>query len=106
LELSLTGRVFSAAEAVTFGLVHQMALPFELEDRAGAIARGLAASSRVAVKHGMEFVRRSVGADWETRGALAAEYRVKVMNGSDFQEGVAAFREHRDAQWPSLQANE
>jgi enoyl-CoA hydratase/carnithine racemase len=106
LELSLTGRVFSAADALTWGLVHEVALPFELEDRAGAVARALSRSSPVAVRHGMEYVQRSAGKDWAARGALAAEYRMRVMDGTDFQEGAAAFREQRDPRWPSLRMGE
>jgi enoyl-CoA hydratase/carnithine racemase len=106
LELSLTGRVFSAADALTWGLVHQVALPFELEDRASSVARAVAGSSPLALQSGMEFVRRSAGANWVVRGAMAAEYRVHVMSGADFGEGVAAFREHRDPQWPSLRRDE
>lgn len=106
LELSLTGRVFSAADALTWGLIHQVALPFELEERATAVAHGLANSSRTAIENGMECVQRGTGAGWAERGALAAEYRVRVMAGADFREGVAAFREHREPQWPSLKHSE
>jgi enoyl-CoA hydratase/carnithine racemase len=41
-ELALTGRVFTAPEALAWGLVHAMAPPFELDDRASAIAKALA----------------------------------------------------------------
>jgi enoyl-CoA hydratase/carnithine racemase len=41
-ELSLTGRVFTAPEALAWGLVHALAPPFELDDRASAIATALA----------------------------------------------------------------
>jgi enoyl-CoA hydratase len=41
-ELSLTGRVFTAPEALAWGLVHAVAPPFELDDRASAIATALA----------------------------------------------------------------
>jgi enoyl-CoA hydratase/carnithine racemase len=106
LELSLTGRVFSAADALTWGLVHEVTLPFELEDRAGAVARALSRSSPVALQNGMEYVQRSAGKNWAEKGELASVYRIRVMNGGDFQEGVAAFREHRDPQWPSLRPEE
>ena len=41
-ELSLTGRVFTAPEALAWGLVHAITPPFELDDRASAIATALA----------------------------------------------------------------
>ncbi len=43
-ELSLTGRVFTAPEALAWGLVHAVAPPFELDDRASAIATALASA--------------------------------------------------------------
>jgi enoyl-CoA hydratase/carnithine racemase len=48
-ELSLTGRVFTAPEALAWGLVHAVAPPFELDDRASAIATALANADPVAV---------------------------------------------------------
>ena len=38
LELSITGRSFSAQEALTWGLIHHVAHAFEAEDRAFGIA--------------------------------------------------------------------
>ena len=46
LEIALTGRVFTAQDALAWGLVHQVAPPFEFDDRAEAIAHALA-SKRV-----------------------------------------------------------
>ena len=48
-ELSLTGRVFTAPEALAWGLVHAVAPPFELDDRASAIAKALANADPGAV---------------------------------------------------------
>lgn len=48
-ELSLTGRVFTAPEALAWGLVHAVAPPFELDDRASAIAKALANADPNAV---------------------------------------------------------
>jgi enoyl-CoA hydratase/carnithine racemase len=48
-ELSLTGRVFTAPEALAWGLVHAVAPPFELDDRASAIATALANADPAAV---------------------------------------------------------
>lgn len=46
LEIALTGRVFTAQDALAWGLVHQVAPQFEFDDRAEAVAHALA-SKRV-----------------------------------------------------------
>jgi enoyl-CoA hydratase/carnithine racemase len=56
-ELSLTGRVFTAPEALAWGLVHAVAPPFELDDRASAIATALANADSGAVSAILAFHR-------------------------------------------------
>ena len=56
-ELSLTGRVFTAPEALAWGLVHAVAPPFELDDRASAIANALANADPSAVSAILAFHR-------------------------------------------------
>ena len=50
LELSLTGRIFSAPDAVAWGLAHHLAPAFELDDRATQIATTLANANAYAVR--------------------------------------------------------
>jgi enoyl-CoA hydratase/carnithine racemase len=57
VELSLTGRVFTAPEALAWGLLHAVAPPFELDDRASAIAAALANADPGAVSAILEFYR-------------------------------------------------
>jgi enoyl-CoA hydratase len=56
-ELSLTGRVFTAPEALAWGLVHAVTPPFELDDRASAIATALANADPGAVAAILAFHR-------------------------------------------------
>jgi enoyl-CoA hydratase/carnithine racemase len=56
-ELSLNGRVFTAPDALAWGLVHAVAPPFELEDRASAIAKALANADPAAVSTILAFHR-------------------------------------------------
>ena len=56
-ELSLTGRVFTAPEALAWGLAHAVAPPFELDDRASAIATALANADPAAVSAILAFKR-------------------------------------------------
>ncbi len=97
LELSLTGRIFSATEARDYALVHEI-----VEDspaRAYEIAHAIAAASPFAVEKGMEFVQRARGLDWQAAGAIARKARDAVFSGADFREGLLAFREKRSPKW-------
>lgn len=102
VELSLTGRVFSAAEAQQYGLVHEITPPFELDDRATATARQLSLASQETLRRGLDFVQKSREMSWETAGRLAAEFSERTVRSGDFTEGVHALRDRRKPDWPSL----
>jgi enoyl-CoA hydratase/carnithine racemase len=102
LELSLTGRLFSSHEALAWGLIHQTAHAFEVEDRASAIARDLSKASPSAIRLGFEYVHSSRDKDWTQAGEIAAKLRTECTESPDFKEGVAAFHAHREAHWPSM----
>lgn len=57
VELALTSRVFSAPEALQYGLIHHVAPAFEYDDRALAIARALAKADRRGVDAAMASAR-------------------------------------------------
>jgi enoyl-CoA hydratase/carnithine racemase len=102
VELALTGRIVTAAEAKEIGFVHEISE--HAEARAWEIALGLAESSPTAIRSGLAFVQQVRGRDWGTAGQIARRIRDEVFKGKDFQEGLEAFREKRTARWPSLSA--
>jgi len=102
LELSLTGRVFGAQEALQFGLVHHVVPGAELDARAFEIASTLAAASPMALRSGLMFVQQTRGKSWTDAGEIARQIRDQVFQGEDFQEGIRAFREKRQPHWPSI----
>jgi len=102
LELSLTGRTFNSHEALHWALVHQVCPPAETFERAKGMARELAKASPAAIEAGLTYYHGSRGKSWEEAGNLAAELRVKVMEGDDLKEGFEAFKHRREPQWPSM----
>jgi enoyl-CoA hydratase/carnithine racemase len=50
LEIALTGRIFSTAEAAAWGLIHMVAPAFELDDRATEIGTALANANREVIR--------------------------------------------------------
>jgi enoyl-CoA hydratase/carnithine racemase len=102
LALSLTGRNFTAEDALAWGIVHQICHDDEVCERGGVIARELAKSSPVAIAAGMQYVCDSRGKGWEEAGQIAASLREALMEGDDYKEGVRAFKEKRHPRWPSI----
>jgi enoyl-CoA hydratase/carnithine racemase len=100
VELALTGREFSAAEAVGYGLVTEIvAEPLE---RAMEIASTLGALSPIALKAGLDHVQQVRGLDWEQAGRVGRLTRDRLLSSEDFKEGARAFLEKRPPSWPSL----
>ena len=100
LELSLTGRILKAEDAMELGLIHEISA--EPEQRALEVAETVANFSPTAIQNGMSFVQEVRGQDSEASGRIARRIRDRVFAGADFHEGLRAFREKRPPRWPSL----
>ena len=104
IELSLTGREFSAADALLYGLVTEIA--DDPLDRASELAARIAGFSPIAVAAGLDYVHQIRGRDWAEGGKIGLKIRHGLMEGEDFKEGVRAFLEKRQPSWPSLRSKE
>lgn len=102
LALSLTARNFHSQEALAWGLVHRVCPDDEVCDRGTNTARDIAKACPRAIESGMIYARESFNKGWQEAGHLAARLRDDLMLSEDFKEGVAAFKQKRSAQWPSM----
>lgn len=91
LALSLTGRIFSAQEALSWGLIDEITQPSELGDRAYSIASLLAAAPPAAVRAAIE---------WSRQPGDAAAAWLQALSSAEAREGVTAHIEKRRPDWP------
>jgi 2-(1,2-epoxy-1,2-dihydrophenyl)acetyl-CoA isomerase len=98
-ELSLTNRVLTADEALSWGLVNAVVPDDELAASAEAVARELAAGPTLAFGAAKRLLRSSLANDLESQLAHEAEAMVSAGESDDGREGVAAFAEKRTPQF-------
>jgi len=97
MELTLTGRNFTAAEAADWGLISRVSENV-LED-AISVASTIASKSAIAVQAGKEVVN----AAYETTLSEGLRYERRIFHGlfatNDQKEGMSAFAEKRKPTW-------
>jgi len=102
LELSLTGRLIGAPEALRWSLAHHVVPASELAERATALARTISMYSPDALRRGLEYVHRARGLGQKEAVELAEMMRRWTFSSADFKEGAKAFLEKREPCWPTL----
>ena len=95
LELTLTNRVLSAAEALDWGLITEVVPDDELTAEAEALAARLAAGPAPALAAAKRLLHTSLEETLETHLAREAEAISAASGTPEGQEGVAAFVEKR-----------
>ncbi|MGH6986709.1 MAG: enoyl-CoA hydratase/isomerase family protein [Caulobacteraceae bacterium] len=95
LDLTLSGRELVAEEALSWGLVSEVAEDDQFEERLAALAAEIAAGPTVALGGAKRLVRSSLCASFE--GQLDAEKATLMASlaSSDAAEGLAAFSARR-----------
>jgi enoyl-CoA hydratase/carnithine racemase len=100
MEMLLTGEMVSAEDAYRFGLVNRVVTASALETETMQWARRIASKPRGTVKIGKEAFYNQL----EMKLSDAYDYASKVMTENmlhiEAQEGIGAFVEKREPNWP------
>ena len=91
MELILTARNISAAEALEMGLVSHVYSPEELLDKAMELAQAIAANAQVAVRQSKAAIRRGLQADIATGAAYESEAFALCFATEDQKDAMTAF---------------
>ncbi len=95
LDLVLTNRVLSAAEAETWGLVNRVVPDGEADQAALELAKQLASGPAWALGHAKRLVYEGFDSSLEEAGEREGVAIATAMAGHDGREGIAAFVEKR-----------
>ena len=95
MELILTAKTISAAEAKAIGLVSEVYPPEELMDKAMELANAICANAQIAVQESKRCIRMGMQTDIATGSAFEAEAFGVCFGTEDQTEGMSAFLEKR-----------
>jgi enoyl-CoA hydratase/carnithine racemase len=99
MELALTGDLFSADDAVRFGLVNRAVPANELRADTEQLALKIASKSAQGIRAGKEAFYRQIDMPLERAFEFANQAMLEAMLSGDVEEGTRAFFEKRAAQW-------
>ena len=91
MELILTAKTISAAQAQEMGLVSHVYPPEELMDKAMELAQAIAANAQVAVRESKAAIRRGLQTDMATGTAFEAEAFALCFSTEDQKDAMKAF---------------
>ena len=95
MEMILTNRRLSAADALELGLVNQVVSEETFEDAVATVATRLAAGPTLAYVRARELIRSSLASDPFTQMEAEAAGIIAAGETPDSREGITAFIEKR-----------
>jgi methylglutaconyl-CoA hydratase len=98
-DLLLTGRLFDAAEAHSFGLVNEVVEPARLMARARELAAQIMENSPSSVRATKRLINGFISEQLDQQIAEAVENNARIRTTADFREGVTSFLEKRKPRW-------
>jgi methylglutaconyl-CoA hydratase len=99
LEMSVTGKSYTAGEALGWGLVTQTAERERIGQEVDQLADLICSNAPYAIKSGMEALRDVSGIEADKRHTYLKSRLEKLLISEDAKEGTTAFKEKRTPVW-------
>ena len=99
MEMLLMGDLFSAKDALRFGLINKVVKPEELDAAVMEYAASIASRSTLTMSMGKPTFYAQLDMELAEAYADTTEVMAKNMQEYDAQEGIDAFLEKRDPEW-------
>jgi cyclohexa-1,5-dienecarbonyl-CoA hydratase len=100
LEITCTGKTFSAGEMAALGLVSTVVPPTDLPAALGQVLADLRRASPVVMRLNVQLTRRLAGQPFEeSRREAERVFLTDLMVTEDVREGIASFYEKRPPAW-------
>jgi len=99
MEMLLMGDLFSAKDALRFGLINKVVKPEELDAAVMEYAVSIASRSTLTMSMGKPAFYAQLDMELAEAYAYTTEVMAKNMQEYDAQEGIDAFLEKRDPEW-------
>ncbi|WP_266083283.1 enoyl-CoA hydratase-related protein [Haladaptatus caseinilyticus] len=100
LELLLTGELIDAETALDWGLVNRVVPKDDLREETIALAESIAEKSPVAVQMGKQAYYMMNDLDYDTALEYSNEQFASLCTTGDANEGIDAFLDKREPEWP------
>lgn len=102
MEIALTGDMFSAEDAMRFGLVNKVVKKEDLKGETEKLANKVAQKSAVGIHSGKLAFYQQIDESIENAYVSASHAMLQAMLSDECEEGVSAFFDKRTPQWKGL----
>lgn len=99
MEVLMTGKTFTAQQALEWGLVSYLYPEKDLLKQAGQLALDISRMGPLAVGATKKIIKRGEGVDLMTQLDMEVNLNSILLRSEDFQEGITALLEKRDPVW-------
>jgi len=99
MEILMTGRDYSAQQALDWGLINYHYAAEDLIGAAQKMVQDIASTAPLAAGAVKKIIKRGDGVDLMTQQDMEANHNSILLQTEDFQEGITAMMEKRPARW-------